>query len=224
MNLIVRFIAAGFVGFVSYYVLMNFSELHYAGEIAVISLMAISIILIVRSIFRFRKVKSLNSQHFTGDEEDEVENKKYKLFSDYALCANVSFVLSILALSLSLLATQNVIMTVGSIIVLLITIVLNRYMTHIMQHVYSDRNMAPTASHADYPESVLDIADNGEKHVILDGLFQSQGLLNVTLILAIVLSTVYSINSDNAEIFSIILMAVVLLVVNVKYQLVIRNR
>ncbi|MCH1624195.1 DUF3169 family protein [Ferdinandcohnia quinoae] len=223
MKLILKFIIGGFVGFVVAYALMNFSEIDFSGEITVISLIGISIILIVMSIFRIQKIKSLNIQQFSGDEEDEVEDQKYKLFADYSLFANSSFVLSILALSISMITTKNVILTIAALILLIITYLLLHFMTSLMQKVYPDRKL-PSTSDSDYAQKVLDLADDGEKHVILDGLFKSQGLLNISLIFAIALSTVHSVSGEDSQTFSIILMAVVLLVVNSRYLLVIRNR
>lgn len=223
MKLIMQFFISGFVGFFVVYALMNFSEVSFAGEITVISLIAISTILIAMSIFRFQKIKLLSTQNFSGDEEDEVEDRKYKMFADYSLYANSSFVLSILALSLSLITNQNLIMTISSILLLIITYFLIHYMEHLMQKVYPERNI-PSTSDPDYAKSVLDIADDGEKHVILDGLYKSQSLLNISLIAAITLSTIYSVSREDSQTFSIILMAVVLLVVNSKYLLVVRNR
>ncbi|WP_164667305.1 DUF3169 family protein [Virgibacillus doumboii] len=199
---------------------MNFSEVNYAGAITVISLIAISIILTAMSIFRFQKIKSLNTQNFNGDEEDEVEDKKYRMFADYSLYANSSFVFSILALSSRLITNQNLFMTIASIISIIITFFLIRYMANLMKQMYPEHNM-PSSSD---PDHVLDLADDGEKHVILDGLYKSQGLLNFSLITAIILSTIYSIGQENPQTFSIILMAIVLLVVNGKYLLVVRNK
>lgn len=214
---------SGFVGFFVVYALMNFSEVKFAGEITVISLIAISVILITMSIIRFQKIKSLNKQTFSGNEEDEVEERKYKMFADYSLYANSSLVFSILALSLSILTTQRLIMAIASLCLLIITYFLIHYMGHLMQQVYPERNI-PSTSDPDYAQKVLDAADDGEKHVILDGLYKSQSLLNIGLIVAITLSTVYSVIEENSQTFSIILMAAVLLIVNGKYLLVIRNK
>lgn len=223
MKRILQFFISGIVGFFVMYALMNLSEVNFAGEITVISLIAISAILIAMSMIRFQKIKSLNMQNFSGDEEDEVEERKYKMFADYSLYANSSFVLSILALSLSLLTTQNLVMTIASICLLIITYFLIHYMGYLMQQVYPERNV-PGTSDPDYAKSLLDIADDGEKHVILNGLYKSYSLLNVTLVVAIILSTVYSLTRGDSQIFSIILMAVVLLIVNSKYLLVVRNK
>ncbi|MFS0647570.1 DUF3169 family protein [Siminovitchia sp. 179-K 8D1 HS] len=223
MKLILQLLIGGFVGFFVVYALMNFSEVHFAGEITVISLIAVSIILIALSIFRSQKIKSLNTQNFSGDEEDEVEDRKYKMFADYSLFANSSFVLSVLALSLSLITTQNLMLTIASMCLLIITFIFIYYMGHLMQQVYQERNL-PSTSDPDYAKSLLDIADDGEKHVILDGLYKSHSLLNISLVAAIILSTVYSVTREDSQIFSIILMAAVLLVVNSKYLLVVRNK
>ncbi|MFD2760822.1 hypothetical protein [Lentibacillus juripiscarius] len=97
MKLILRFVIGGFVGFFVVYALMNFSEVNFAGEITVISLIAISTFLIAMSVFRFQKIKSLNTQNFGGDQEDKVEARKYKMFADYSLYANSSFVLILMS-------------------------------------------------------------------------------------------------------------------------------
>ncbi|MBU7595164.1 DUF3169 family protein [Metabacillus halosaccharovorans] len=220
MKLIMQLIIGGFVGFFVVYALMNFSEVRFSGEITVISLIIFSLILIAMSIFQYIKIKSLNLQNFSGDEEDEIQDKKYKMFADYSLYANVSFVLSILALSLSFITTQNVILTVTSIFLIVTTYFLIHYMMYLMKHVYPERKF-PNTSDA---QNVLDYADDGEKHVILDGLYKSHSLLNFSLITAITLSTIYSLTREDPQTFSIILMAMVLLVVNSKYLFVIRNK
>jgi len=213
----------GIIGFFVVYALLTFSENHFAGEITVISLIAITIALITMSIFRFQKIKSLHAENFSGDVEDEVEDRKYKMFADYSLYTNSSFVLSILALSLSLIITEYLIMTIASISLLIITLFLIYYMGRLMQHVYPERHI-PSISDSNYSKTVLDSADDGEKHVILDGLYKSQSLLNISLITAIVLSTIYSVIKEDPQTFSIILMAVVLILVNGKYLLVVRNK
>ncbi|SES64770.1 Protein of unknown function [Oceanobacillus limi] len=217
MKSIVQFLISGVAGFFVVYGLMNFSEVNVAGEITVISIIAISFILITMSVFRFQQIKALNTQNVTGDEEDEVEDRKYKLFADYSLSSNSSFYLSILALSLSLIITEQLSMTIVSIILLVFSFFLLHYMGKIIQYMYPDRK-------PNYAKSILDVADDGEKHVILDGLYKSQSILNISLIAAITLATVYSMNNGESQTFSIILMAVILLVVNSKYLLVIRNK
>ncbi|MCM3443466.1 MULTISPECIES: DUF3169 family protein [Bacillaceae] len=223
MKLIMQLIIGGFVGFSIVYALMNFSEVRFSGEITVISLIIFSLILIAMSIFRYKKIKSFNLQNFSGDKEDEIEDKKYKMFADYSLFANIGFVLSILALSLSFITTQSIILTVTSIFLIVITYFLIQYMMHLMKYVYPERKF-PNTSEAKNAQNILNYADDGEKHVILDGLYKSHSLLNFSLIAAITLSTIYSLTREDPQTFSIILMTMVLLVVNSKYLFVIRNK
>ncbi|MFD2212441.1 DUF3169 family protein [Metabacillus endolithicus] len=218
MKVILQFIFGGIIGFFVVYALMSFSEVRFSGGIAVISLITLSCILIVMSILRYQKIKSLNIQQFSGDEEDEIEVNKYKMFADYSLYANSSIVFSILALSLSLITAQQLILPIMSIVLIFLSYFLIMMMTYMMKQVYPDRNIDFRS------QSVIDVADDGEKHVILDGLYKSHGLLNISLIAAIALSTVYSVTREDPQTFSIILMAMVLLVVNCKYLFVIRNK
>ncbi|MFS0749360.1 DUF3169 family protein [Oceanobacillus sp. 1P07AA] len=222
MKSVIKLFSGGLVGaivgyFVMYF-LMNFSEFNFAGIITVISLLVVSSILIVLSLYRFKKIKFLNKQQFSGDEEDEIEDKKYKLFADYSLYTNISFILSVLALSLSIISTKNVFLTTIAIILIIVSLVLSFYMTHIMKQTYPNREI-----NTDYTQSVLDMTDDGEKQVILDGLYQSHSLLNFLLVFAIFLATVYSIFNES-QIFSIFLMTIGLLLVNGYYLLTVRNK
>ncbi|QDP41503.1 DUF3169 family protein [Radiobacillus deserti] len=223
MKRFIQFIIGGIVGFIITYAFMNFSGVRFAGEIAVIGLTAVSIILLVWSIVRFQKIKSLNFQQFSGVEEDEVEERKYKLFADYSLFTNISFVFSLLALSLSLITTQNLMLTVVSLLLVIVSFLFIQYMIPMMKHVYPDRDF-PNKSDSNDAQGILTMADDGEKHVILNGLYKAHSLLNGSLITAIILSTIYSMTKENAQTFSIILMALVLLAVNSNYLFVVRNK
>ncbi|AOV06641.1 DUF3169 family protein [Sporosarcina ureilytica] len=223
MKIILQLLIGGCAGFLIAYTLMGFSGINFAGDITVIGLLVISVFLIALSILKLRGIKSLSMQNFSGDAEDEAGDKKYKMFTDYSLYTNSSFILSILALSLSVITTQNYVISIASLILLIITSFLMYYMTPLTQKVYPERDI-PSLTNPNYAKSVLDIADDGEKHVILDGLYKSQGLLNFSLIIAIILATIYSISGGNSQVFSIIFMAAVLLVVNSKYLLTVRNK
>jgi len=67
--------------------------------------------------------------------------------------------------------------------------------------------------------------DDGEKHVALQGLYQAFNLFNLTIIAAIIFTTVYSLGENNSsQIFSIIVMCLILLFVNGRYLTVVRNK
>ncbi|MBU9723494.1 MULTISPECIES: DUF3169 family protein [Bacillaceae] len=100
MKWLLQSVIGAVVGFFIVYGILNFSEITNASLIAVISLVGISFLLIILSIINVNKVKSLSNQMFRGDEEDEVEDRKYKLLTDYSLFTNTSLVFSILAVSL----------------------------------------------------------------------------------------------------------------------------
>lgn len=156
-----------------------------------------------------------------GEKEDQADEIKYKKFADYSLFTNTSIALGLLALSISIISL-NVIFIIIGMIVIIVTTLLSVYMMHLMKHVYPDRNI-PNASDPDFAEKMLHISDDGEKHVILEGLYKSYQLFNGAIIFAIVLATTYSIFRES-QLISIILMVLVMLIVNGRYVLVIRNK
>ncbi|WP_080875857.1 DUF3169 family protein [Oceanobacillus timonensis] len=222
MKAILSTIFSGIIGFTVMYSLLHFSDWSFAGEFIVIGLLVISIIFIGISFIRFHKIKSFSKQHFSGNEEDVMEEKKSKMFTDYTLFTFASFALSILALSLNLMLMQYVILTVLSIILLIASYLTNTKTRKLVRYLNPDRDFSTTSKSAS-TEELLDLYDDGEKHVALKGLFQAHTLLNATLILAITLSTAYSIILESSQVFSVILMAVILLIVNSKYLLVVRK-
>lgn len=223
-KILVQFIIGAIVGFFGAYGILKFSDFNFAADVFVIFLLGLALILSLLSLVFYQHIKKLSKTEFTGDREDEVGELKYKKFTDYSICTNSGLIISILALSLSIIATSQSFFIISSIILLIVHYLMNHYMIRLTQYVYPERNI-PNISDPDFPKSVLDLADDGEKFVILNGLYKSYNLLNITLIIAILLATVYSISSDNSsQLFSIITMSIVLLLVNGKYLLAVRNK
>jgi len=64
-----------------------------------------------------------------------------------------------------------------------------------------------TKNRQEYEEKLLAISDEGEKHVMLIGFYKSYNLMSVALLIAIVLTTFYSISTDHSQLFSIKVMS-----------------
>lgn len=73
-------------------------------------------------------------------------------------------------------------------------------------------------------KNFLEVSDEGERHVMLIGFYKSYNLMNFVLFIAIVLSTFYSITTNHSQLFSIILIGIVLIIVNGKYCFSVRNK
>ena len=190
---------------------------------AVISIFVIILIMLVRCFVIYNRIKKLKGKDVQGDEEDEVDMLIYKIFTDYSFLTSTSTTLSVLALCISLITNQPLSITILSIIAIVVSYIFTMSMTILLPMVYPDRNL-PGLSEKNYAEKLLEASDEGERHVILIGLYKSYNLFTLALIIAILLATFYSISTGTSQLFSIIVMVIVLLLGHGKYCLAIRNK
>ncbi|WP_019638464.1 DUF3169 family protein [Paenibacillus fonticola] len=214
----------GVTGLISVLLIYNTDRLNseYA-QVIIIGMLAIIALMFVLSGAMYSQVKKLNNKEVTGDEEDEIDSIKYKKFTDYSIFIQISLTLSIMSLCISIIMTGNMVLIILSVVSLLITFLFSGGLMNLMRLVYPHRSI-PDATDANYSEMLLEIADDGEKHIMLQGLYKAYHFINWVIILAIGLATVYSLLSDHSQLFSIIVMSLVLVSVNLTYLLYIRKK
>jgi len=225
MKTVVQLLICGVIGFIVVTLMLkNFTLdfFEYANAI-VVTLFFIIFILLGISFKIYWQVKKLHSTEVDGDEEDEVDLLIYIKFADYSFFVQSSIVLSVLVLCTTLITSQSVYLTIIAIVTMILSYLFTIYMTNLIRLVYPDRNI-PNLSDSKYEEKLLEIADEGEKYVMLNGLYKSYHLMNLALFIAIVLATLYSISTDHSQLFSVIAMSIVLIIVNGKYCFSIRNK
>jgi|SRR5690625_1061977 len=225
MKLLKHLILGALVGFFGSILILNIQTvdiLKYADTI-VIGLFIIVLILLGWGLLLHRKIKGLDDQELHGDEEDEVDTLKYRKFSDYSLFVQSSSVIALLALCMTAVTTMNMILIVIGIILAIVTYFLQASMINLIRIVHPERNI-PKVSDPDYTKKLLETADDGEKYVMVHGFYKSYNLLNIVLVFAMIGSTIYSIATENSQLFSIVLMSIVLLMVNGRYLLTVRNK
>lgn len=192
-------------------------------NIIIIALYVIIFLMWGWSFYLYRSIIRLDKMNVNGEEEDEQEEIIYRKFSDYSLFISSSSFISILALSLAVITTLDTALVIIGIIVSIGSYGGTIFMSRLMQIVYSDRPM-PDIADSKFAEKLIDMADEGERHVIMHGLYKAHNLLNVVLVVAIVAATIYLISTETPQTFSIVLMTLALLVVNGRYSLYIRNK
>jgi len=225
MKTVIQVFLCAVIGFVvATLILNNFSpDLMKYAEVIVITLIGIIFILLGVSFKLFREVKKLHNTEVAGDEEDEVDLLIYKKFADFSFLVQSSIVLSVLVLCTTVITLQSVVLTIISIATMILSYLFTILMANLIQLVYPERNI-PKFSDSKYTEKLLEISDEGEKHVMLIGFYKPFNLMSVALLIGIVLSTFYSISADQSQLFSIIVMSLVLIIVNGKYCFSIRNK
>src|SRR5699024_4446341 len=156
----------------------------YADGIA-IGLYSVIIILWIWGFILQQQVKSFEKMDLEGEEEDEVAEISYRKFSDYSFIIQSNSVLSLLALCIVLVTTMNTILIIIGMVFSLVGYFLMASMIRLMQIVYPERNL-PSASESDYSKKFLDSVDDGEKYVMLHGLYRSYNLVNILLMFGMI--------------------------------------
>src|SRR5690606_15958658 len=93
----------------------------------------------------------------------------------------------------------------------------------LMKNMYPERDL-PSITDKKYAEKLLNVSDDGEKHIMLGGLYKTHITMNSLLLGAIVLLLFYSIASDSSQLFSIFIIVGILAITNTQYQFSIRNK
>lgn len=214
------------IGLVAFFVLYFTDNEHIVERIwsseenVMYALLALNVVLIVVVIFQFIKMKNLPVCSLSEEEEDEIEAKKYRLFADMTVCSNVSITLSILALGLGFIwfRDSNPGLTLNAFFLIIGSVAAAGLAFSSGKKVYLGREF-PSNS-----EDMLDVLDDGEKFVVLEGLHKAYQLLIPFLYMCIIASVFYTAVSGHSQIFSIVLMTIILIAVQMTYGIVVRNR
>lgn len=227
LNLVLRMLVGGAIGFfLMYWVLSSplkgiaFSEysLWVNGF-----LLVVLIGLLLLSFIRYRQIHRLLNQPLTGDAEDLADQQMYRWFSDGTLSLNLVLPLSLTVVSVNLVLDQQLSLVVTGFIVMAVGLIGSIRFQMLVQQMYPERNL-PDISETDYALKLLAASDDGEKHVMLEGLYKTHSLVNLLLVVGIILLLFYSLSSSSSQLFSIFVITSILVVSNAKYYLAIRNR
>lgn len=227
MKQMIQFIVGGVVGFGGAYAALYFRDMNKSEYIFIFIALAIIIGLLLLSIKMYKDVKTLHGTTFTGDAEDEADEIKYKKTSDYAMYTNIAMVLALITVAVAIIQKTSFIFIGASAVMFIISWIAVSFNNKMSKYLYPDRTFPKAESAAsgdEYLNQMLDVADEGEKFVILQGLYKSNYWMNALLILGIALTTTYSALQESSQLFAIIVMGVILAVGNIKYQQAIRNK
>ncbi|OLP67049.1 hypothetical protein BACPU_04080 [Bacillus pumilus] len=226
MKTVYKMLFGALIGFLGAYCLLasefEMTLLGLAFE-ATLVMTGLTLILIIYCFMAISRIKKRVSLSLSGDEEDELESRQYHTFTDLTLANSISTILSIVAIGIAIVTEQHLWLIIVNVALLAITIVCSYVAISVLKLVYPDRNL-PSPSDKDYGKKLLAISDEGEKHVMLEGLFSTYQMMNMLLTSAMFILILYSIGANHSQLFSIILIGIVLIILNAHYMLKIRNR
>lgn len=198
----------------------DFGAYAYPGTIIIIAAAAA---LIVFSLYGYFNIRKTAKQDLSGDAEDAAEGKMYRQYSDANLAATLAMLFSLTAICLAVLTEQPVWTAVASVVLTFISFTISFLLPGLMHQMYPERNL-PSISDKDYAKKLLERSDDGEKHVMLGGLYKTYMTMNSLLLGAIILLLLYSMVTDTSQLFGIFVVAAILAVTNAQYMFSIRNK
>ena len=193
-----------------------------ATEMALIFL-GIAFLLIVGTFVKLAQLKQKSSQQFSGDEEDLHEQYLYKLYSDVSLASNIALILSIVAICVGVITEQSIVILILSIFVVLLSVLSTFLVGTSLKYAYPNREF-PSFNDNQYSKKLLEMSDEGERHIMLQGFYSAFNTTNILLIGSLLLLMFYSVASGESQLFAILIIAIILIVANTQYILKVRNR
>ena len=226
MKWIARAFVGGLFGFFGMYAILKMdlkmSLAPYALGVNVV-LLVVGAGLVLAGMIFYYQIKHSVQKKVAGDEEDALEEWKYKKFADASLCFNSAYIVSFLFMCTSVLTDQPLWLISMSGLLLAVCFLLSFIMPKLMGLVYPDRPM-PSAGDKDYGKKLLALSDDGERHVMLQGLYKSFNSVNGLLIFGMLLLLFYSIGTGSSQLFGITVIAAILLCSNIQYMWNIRGK
>jgi hypothetical protein len=214
------------IGFTLMYLLLNVQlEVKFSNistELTFI-FMGISILLIIFSLFGYFKIKAEAKKHVTGEEEDERDALQYRIFSDITFATNTTMYLSILMLAIVAVTNQHNSFIFISLALTLINFALSMLYSELARSLNSDRNL-PSINDKNYAKKLLEMSDEGERHVMLQGMYRAFTSINALLFFALLLLIAYSVITGVSQLFGIFLIVFILVITNLQYMLTVRNK
>lgn len=222
-----RMLIGAVLGFVSMYLLLgmeldmkDFSFMSF--EITIIC-MVVSLLAIIFSLFGYIKIKADAKKDVTGDEEDEREGRQYKRYADISLAVNIAMCFSMAMIALVTITDQHYAFILISLVLFVLTTFLSFVNLELVKIIYPDRDF-PSVSDKQFAKKLLNMSDEGERHVMLEGIYRSFSSLNSLLVIAVLVLIGYSIISGVSQLFGIFTILLILVITNVQYMLSIRKK
>lgn len=199
---------------------MNMDNIYY--WIGLVTL-AVSIVLAIVSVYLYRQLKTVASDYTKYMDMDAYDIYRFNKYNDLQVVNTMAMMLSVIAVSIFMIIEFHFAWIIISAATYLIILYLTVVQTSIFSSLYPDRDL-PKTGDKQYAEKLLEASDEGERHIMLNGLYRTYGFLQTGLFMGIVILIFYSIITGESQIFSIILIAVILIISQLKYSMEIREK
>lgn len=225
-RLILPLLFGGFIGFLisSGADAKNFTLSLYeiAYELGIV-FTVLSFVLVAVALIYTMRLRKLARVEVVGDAEDEQEETLYKLYSDITLATTVALVIGLVAFSVVAVTEQSIVLNGAASVSVIVAAFMNFRTPKLVKYVYPERKF-PAVLDKDYAKKLFAMSDEGERHTMLSGLYSAFTIGNTMLLISMIICSLYSVWSGESQLFSIVVIALILIVMNTQYMLKVRNR
>ena len=230
MKSFLKIVLAMGIGFIAGYLILellygnvtvlDFSNLYFWLSIL---LLLLSVGLIIFVCLTSNILLKKNKQQPKNLNEDELDRFKYNTFNQLTAASTTALVMSLVALAIQILNAEIMWLIITSGIIFTITVILSIFVGGIINSLYPERNL-PNPSDKDYADKLFEASDDGEIHVMAKGLYRSTQLTMTLLFISMVAMILYSIITEDSQVFSIIIIGLIMIINQVKYAKEIKER
>ena len=199
---------------------LDFSNLYFWLSILLL-LLSVGLIIFVSLTSNILLKK--NKQQAKNLNEDDLDRFKYNTFNQLTAASTTALVMSLVALAIQILNAEIMWLIITSGVIFIITVILSIFVGGIINSLYPERNL-PNPSDKDYADKLFEASDDGEIHVMAKGLYRSTQLTMTLLFISMVAMILYSIITEDSQVFSIIIIGLIMIINQVKYAKEIKER
>ena len=186
-------------------------------------LATITVLLTILTVVYIIQIKLKAKMSLTGEKEDIREEWLYKKYSELNFLSTSVFVLAFTTSTIIVSTNDNSKPLMLFILVLMIFSVFVPFLSNKLAKVVYTHREIPSQTDKYYMQKVLASADEGERYIILEGLYKAYIWMNALLPLSIFLLSIYWGITGDTQMFAILLIAVVMIILNAGYLLKVRK-
>lgn len=154
---------------------------------------------------------------------DDLDRYKYNTFNQLTAASTSALIMSLLALAIQILERGQMWLVIASGIIFIIACIVSAFIGGTINSLYPERNL-PNPGDKNYADKLFEASDDGEIFVMAKGLYRSTQLTSTLLFFALVAMIFYSIITEDSQVFSIIIIGMIMIVNQIKYTREIKER
>jgi len=194
-------------------------------DIVVSIMIIIGSLLFLYGITLSRRLKNSSKQSVSFDEEDEMNEKIDKMYTDVTLFYSISMTIFLFLVSTGFIILREthpglVLIAFG---LLAATFLANLQIYYLAKEIYPEKNY-PDTDDEQFQEKLFETMDDGEKFITLQAYYKVFRMISPLLATAILSASIYSAFTGESQIFSIAFMTILLIIIDSTYIMTVRNK